>query len=66
MKLVGEASKKLSKNFRESYYEIPWKEIAGMRDKLIHDYMGIDTDVIWKTINTDIPQLESMIRKIEL
>ncbi len=39
--------------------------MAGMRDKLIHDYMGVDVDVIWKTIETDIPYLEALLKKIE-
>jgi uncharacterized protein with HEPN domain len=66
IEIIGEATKKISKNLKTIYADIPWKEMAGMRDKLIHDYMGVDTEVIWKTVNTDIPQLEIMIRNIEL
>ncbi len=51
---------------KQSYFEIPWKEMAGMRDKLIHDYMGVDIDVVWKTIESDIPIVHEMIKKIEL
>ena len=66
IEIIGEATKKISKNLKAIHADIPWKEMAGMRDKLIHDYMGIDTDVIWETIIKDIPQLEVMIRNIAL
>jgi uncharacterized protein with HEPN domain len=65
IEIFGEASKKLSKDTKQTYYKIPRKEIAGMRDKLIHDYLGVDTDVIWKTIHNQIPILEKLIKEIE-
>ena len=66
IEIIGEATKNISSDLKATYSEIPWKSIAGMRDKLIHDYMGVDTDVLWKTIEKDIPMLESTIRKIKL
>lgn len=66
IEIIGEATKKISENFKNSYSSIPWKVMAGMRDKLIHDYMGVDTEVVWKTIEKDIPLLESLLRNIEL
>lgn len=65
IEIIGEATKNISKNLKSTYHEIPWREMAGMRDKLIHDYMGVDVDVIWKTIETDIPYLEALLKKIE-
>jgi len=65
IEIIGEATKKISLNLKQAYSEIPWKEMAGMRDKLIHDYLGVDIEVIWKTIESDIPALDEMIRKIE-
>lgn len=65
LEIIGEASKKISPDIKQTYYNIPWKEIAGMRDKLIHDYIGVDVDVVWKTIKKDIPALEKLIREIE-
>ena len=65
IEIIGEASKKISKDTKKTYYKIPWKEIAGMRDKLIHDYLGVDVDVVWKTIHSDIPILEKLIKEIE-
>lgn len=64
IEIIGEASKRLSLGLKQTYLEIPWKEIAGMRDKLVHDYMGVDVEVVWKTIKKDVPQLRSMLRKI--
>ena len=64
IEIIGEASKRVSSHFKATYFEIPWKEMAGMRDKLIHDYMGVDVAVIWKTIEVDIPELYSLLKKI--
>jgi uncharacterized protein with HEPN domain len=65
IEIIGEASKKVSKDTKQTYYKVPWKEIAGMRDKLIHDYLGVDVEVVWKTIKEDIPTLEKYMREIE-
>ena len=64
IEIIGEASKKVSKNIQQIYYDLPWKEMAGMRDKLIHDYMGVDTEVIWQTIIEDIPVLKRKLSDI--
>lgn len=55
--VLGEAVKRLSDGFREDHPEIPWRLIAGMRDKLIHDYDAVDFDEVWKTTEKDIPDL---------
>ena len=65
IEIVGEASIKISKDTKQTYYKIPWKEIAGMRDKLIDDYLGVDVNVVWKTIHQDILMLEKLINEIE-
>jgi uncharacterized protein with HEPN domain len=64
IEIIGEASKKVSLNTKQTYSKIPWKEISGLRDKLVHDYIGIDVKVIWKTIKEDIPTLEKLIGEI--
>jgi len=66
IEIIGEAAKQISNQFIEQYTDIPWKEITGMRDKLIHDYMGVDTEIVWNTVRTDIPILEELFQKNEL
>ena len=56
MEVIGEAVKNLPMEFREKYPDVPWKEIAGMRDKLIHEYFGINYKIVWKTVVEDIPK----------
>ena len=55
--VIGEAVKRLSPEFRAAHPEIPWKLIAGTRDKLIHFYEGVDVDEIWQMITVDLPPL---------
>lgn len=64
--VIGEAANKVSKSFQEANPDIPWKEIVGMRNKLIHDYFEIDPEEVWKTINEDIPMLKDMLFKNKL
>jgi len=64
IEIIGEATKKISKEFTRSHPEIPWHDMAGMRDKLIHDYLGVDIAVVWKTIEIDLPLLKEIISKI--
>jgi uncharacterized protein with HEPN domain len=60
--IIGEAVTRLSPEFRGAHPEVPWKLIAGTRDKLIHFYEGVDLDEVWKMVTADLPQL---IRRIE-
>jgi uncharacterized protein with HEPN domain len=59
--IIGEATKKLNDDFRLKYPEIEWKKIAGMRDKLIHDYIGVDLLAIWAVVENIIPTLDEQI-----
>ncbi len=61
IEVIGEAAKNISPSFRKRNSEIEWREIAGMRDKLIHEYFGVDIGVVWKTIREDIPRLKAQI-----
>ena len=62
--IIGEAVKNLSEDFRNKYSNIPFKQIAGMRDKLIHDYFGVDYEIVWKTIKDKLPQFNADITKL--
>ena len=62
--VIGEATKKLPEDFRALYPLIPWKIMAGMRDRLIHGYDVVDVSILWRTVKIDIPDLESNISGI--
>lgn len=62
--LLGEAVKRLSEEFRARRPQVPWRVIAGMRDKLIHEYDAVDLDEVWKTVTSDIPQLIALLEPL--
>jgi uncharacterized protein with HEPN domain len=64
IEIIGEASKKVPTEIKEQSEEIPWREISGMRDVLIHDYFGINAEVVWKTAKEDLPELKINIEKL--
>jgi len=69
LEVIGEASKNLPQNVREMAPAVPWKEMAGMRDKLIHQYFGVDIKAVWATAQQDLPEvqkeIEDLLNKIE-
>ncbi len=62
--IIGEATKSVPETIRNKYPQIPWKEMAGMRDRLIHFYFGIKYDLVWHTIKDVIPRVMPVIRQI--
>ena len=59
--VIGEATKRLSEEFRQTHSEIPWKQIAGLRDVLIHDYLKVNLNRIWETIEQNLPVLKAEV-----
>jgi uncharacterized protein with HEPN domain len=64
LEVIGEATKKVPSDLKIKYPQVSWSEMAGMRDVLIHDYFGIDYDVVWNTVIKEIPELHSELEKI--
>lgn len=64
LEIIGEAVKKIPSSITKQYPQIPWKDMAGMRDKLIHEYFGVKTKVVWETIKQDIPPLKPLFQRI--
>ena len=64
LEIIGEATKNIPSKVKGRYEEIPWKEMAGMRDKMIHGYSGVDLKRVWSTVNKDIPDLKPRFEKI--
>jgi len=63
--VLGEAGKKIAKQTREQYPDIPWRQITGMRDKLIHEYFGVDLEIVWETIKQDLPKLKPLVERLK-
>lgn len=63
LQLIGEASRAISDAFRDAHSEIPWHEIVGMRNILVHHYFGVDKNVVWSVVENDLPPIEASVRK---
>lgn len=66
LEVIGEATKNLPISFRGKYPDIPWKQMAGMRDKLIHEYFGIDKQMVWQVVEKHIPHILPLVKQIPI
>jgi uncharacterized protein with HEPN domain len=57
VQVIGEAARKVSGDFTAAHPEVPWEDIIGMRHKLVHDYLGVDEDIVWQVVIEDLPKL---------
>lgn len=64
LEIIGEATKKLPASLKERYPKVPWKQMAGMRNKLIHEYFGVDKQMVWKVVEEHIRDLLILTKKI--
>ena len=64
LEIIGEAAKNVSGEIREKYPTVPWKEMAGMRDKVIHAYFGVDREAVWIAVKDRIPEISPVMEKI--
>ena len=64
LRSLEEATKRLSEELRARYPVVPWRRIAGLRDVLIHDYMGVDLEAVWQVSQKNVPQLKEQLREI--
>ena len=64
LQILGEAAARISDDFKEKHSDIPWSRIIGMRNILVHDYFGIDFDIVWAVVEKDLPDLYDNIKKI--
>ena len=64
LEIIGEATKGLSETLRQQYDGIPWRRIAGLRDVLIHNYMGVDLTTVWRITQRDLPPLKKQVLQI--
>lgn len=64
LEIIGEATKRLPMSVREKYPEVPWRGMAGMRDRIIHGYDTVDLQIVWDVVKQDIPQIRPQIQQI--
>ncbi|MCM8809818.1 MAG: DUF86 domain-containing protein [Candidatus Omnitrophica bacterium] len=64
LEIIGEASKKIPDSIKKKYSQIKWREIVAMRNKIIHEYFGVDYEIVWKVVKEKIPELYVIVQKI--
>lgn len=64
LEIIGEATKRLSEDLCKKYHHVPWRRISGLRDVLVHDYMGVDLNAVWEITQRNLPELKQNIKSI--
>ena len=64
IEIIGEAAESIPPDLRSEYPDIPWRDMAGMRDKLVHEYFGVDVAILWETLQEDVPSLLPLMEKM--
>src|SRR5690349_1690301 len=64
LEIIGEAARQLPEEYRRAHIEIPWTQIAGLRNRIVHDYFKLDLEIIWQIIRHDLPELEKQVNAL--
>jgi uncharacterized protein with HEPN domain len=64
VQVIGEAARKVSAEFQQAHSKIPWRQIIGMRHRIVHDYMRVDEDILWQVVTDDLPTLLPVLEEI--
>ncbi len=64
IEIVGEAASQISQSSREEFQEIPWRNIIGMRNQIIHNYLNVDNDIVWEVLTQNLPELIAQLEQI--
>lgn len=65
IEIIGEAAKHVSQEVRAQFPKVPWKRMAGMRDKVSHEYFGVDLEIVWQTVTQDLPALRPLMEEVK-
>ena len=65
IEIIGEVTKRISMSFRDDYPDVPWRQMAGIRDVLIHDYDSIDVAIVWNVVANELPKIKDILSEIE-
>jgi uncharacterized protein with HEPN domain len=65
LEIIGEAARQLPEEFVRNHAHVPWRQIAGLRNRIVHDYFGLDLEIIWEIIQHDLPELEKQVRALK-
>lgn len=64
LEILGEAARQMPEEFAISHSEIPWRQVAGLRNRIVHDYFGLDLEIIWQLVQHDLPPLETQLERL--
>ncbi|MDH7577976.1 MAG: DUF86 domain-containing protein [Bacillota bacterium] len=64
LEVIGEAARHIPRSLRDKYPQVPWRKIIGMRDKVVHDYFGVDLEVVWRTVHEELPKMQKAVSQV--